>query len=116
MKKAPPVRLSLRKLLIAMLAVGPISILPAPLLAAVPTTTPFTVINGTATWNGSGTLGTLNASDRSVVSWNPATFNVTAGDTFSFILPSGGSILNKVGYGTSGSNITAPDSAVINGT
>ncbi len=38
MKKAPPVRLSLRKLFIAMLAVGPLATLPSPVLASVPVT------------------------------------------------------------------------------
>ena len=99
MKKAPPVRLSLRKLFIAMLAVGPIAILPSPLLAVVPagTTAPFNVLNGTATWNGSGTLGTINASDRAIVTWNAGAFTIATGETFSFIVPSGGAILNKVG-------------------
>jgi len=85
-------------------------------MAAVPTTTPFTVVNGTATWNGSGTLGTLNASDRAIVSWGQGNFTIAAGDTFSFILPSGGSVLNKVGYGVSGSNTSVTDVATINGT
>src|SRR5215212_1860588 len=117
MKKAPPVRLSLRKLFIAMLAVGPISILPSPLLAVVPqgTTAPFTVLNGTATWNGSGTLATINASDRSIVSWNNGAFTIASGETFSFLTPSGGSILNKVGYTSTGALGTA-DVATINGT
>src|SRR5688572_30807264 len=117
MKKAPPVRLSLRKLFIAMLAVGPISILPSPLLAAVPTTQPFTVLSGNATWSGAGTLGTVNASvDRTIVSWNQGAFTIPTGDTFSFSLPSGGVILNRVGYGTNGVTTTTTDNAVINGT
>jgi filamentous hemagglutinin family protein len=119
MKKAPPVRLSLRKLFIAMLAVGPISILPSPLLAAVPTGTPFTVLNGgtAVTWSGSGNLGTLSSTvDRAVVSWNPTSFTIQAGDTFNFSLPSNASvILNKVGYGTNGVTIGSTDNAVING-
>src|SRR5688500_10647073 len=114
MKKAPPVRLSLRKLFIAMLAVGPISILPSHLLAAVPTTTPFVVLNGNATWSGLGSLGTLTATvDRTIVSWNQGLFNIAAGDTCSFNLPTGGVILNKVGYGTNGLTTTTTDTAVI---
>jgi hypothetical protein len=100
MKKAPPVRLSLRKLFIAMLAVGPISILPSPLLAAVAPTgsTPFTVLNGNATWTGFGNVGTLSSSvDRTIVSWNQGAFNIAVGEIYSFSLPSGGAILNKVG-------------------
>src|SRR5438477_11746552 len=115
MKKAPPVRLSLRKLFIAMLAVGPISILPSPLLAAVPTTTPFTVVNGTVTWTGSGNLGAVNAAtDRAIVSWLTGQFNIQQGDTFNFQLPTGGAILNKVGYTSTGALGTA-DTETING-
>jgi len=84
-------------------------------LAAVPTTTPFTVVNGTATWSGSGNFGTVNAAtDRAILAWNAGQFNVQQGDTFSFQLPNGGSILNKVGYTSTGA-IGTPDNAIING-
>jgi hypothetical protein len=100
-----------------MLAVGPLAILPSPVLAAVPTTTPFTVVNGSVTWTGAGNLGTVNATtDRAIVSWMPGQFNVLAGDIFSFQVPAGGGILNKVGYGTTGSNTSVADNAIINGT
>src|SRR5688572_10364620 len=114
MKKAPPVRLSLRKLFIAMLAVGPIAILPSPVLAAVPqgstatpATTPtnpyhpFTVVNGSVLWTGSGTLLSISAStNNSIISWTPGAFNIAAGETFNFTVPAGSAILNKVGYNT----------------
>jgi hypothetical protein len=120
MKKAPPVRLSLRKLLIAMLAVGPVAILPSPLLAAVPTSQPFSVVNGTVTWNGSGNLGTINATtNNAIVAWNtgatPAPFTVNSGDIFNFQVPTGSGILNKVGYTASG-GIGTQDNVLINGT
>ncbi|MEO6244648.1 MAG: hypothetical protein ABIQ12_04355, partial [Opitutaceae bacterium] len=113
MKKAPPVRLSLRKLFIAMLAVGPIAILPSPLLATVPVAAPFTITSGTATWTGSGSTGTINPSNRAVLTWGTTTqgdattltnFNIAAGETFNFSLPSGGAVLNRV---TAGTNTTA---------
>src|SRR5687767_11138974 len=123
MKKAPPVRLSLRKLFIAMLAVGPISILPSPLLAAVPSSQPFTVLNGgtAVTWSGVGNIGTVTSTvDRAVVSWNtgatPAPFTIDANHTFNFNLPTNVSvILNKVGYGANGNTTGVTDNAVING-
>jgi hypothetical protein len=98
MKKAPPVRLSLRKLFIAMLAVGPISIQPSPLLAAVPqgSVAPFSNVSGTATWSGNGFVGTITASDRAIVSWNAGAFNIagatltTPAENFQFLVPPGG--------------------------
>lgn len=131
MKNIPPVRLSLRKLIIAMLAVGPIAILPSPLLAAVPTVTPFTVSSGSATWNGSGNIGTVSAADRSVLTWGVGVaghpvasdltnFYIPAGDTFNFVLPSGGAILNRVSAGANttdtGLGGLGAAAAVINGT
>jgi len=105
-----------------MLAVGPIGILPSPLLAVVPqgsspTVQPFTVVNGSVTWNGSGTLGTITATtNNSIVSWNTGAFNIGSGETFNFTLPNSGAILNKVGYNAAGSALAAlPDNAVING-
>src|SRR4051812_23472277 len=103
MKKAPPVRLSLRKLFIAMLAVGPISILPSPLLATVPSVAPFSVSAGAAGWTASGTQATISGiSDRSVLIWNSGGFRIDTGETFTFQFPTGGSVLNKVGYNSNG--------------
>ncbi len=101
--------------MVAMLAVGPIAILPSPLLAAIPTNAPFTVTNGTATWVGSGTLANITASDRSVLVWNGSSFNIAAGEIFSFQV-AGGSVLNKVGYDTTTGALGTPADAVINGT
>jgi hypothetical protein len=114
MKKAH-VRLSLRKLFIAMLAAGPTAILPSQLSAVVPqgATAPFVVTNGTATWNGAGTVGTVSSSDRAVLVWNNGAFTIASGETFSFQVPNG-SVLNKVGFTTTGA-IGTPDTATING-
>lgn len=120
MKKAPPVRISLRKLLVAMLAVGPVAILPTPLLAALPSynatnnTGSFTVTNGTASLvtngvNGNGSAS-LSTTDRAVLVWAGGAFNIGTGELFNFQTPAGGSVLNKVGYSTSGA-----DTAVISG-
>lgn len=111
MKKAPPVRISLRKLFVAMLAVGPVAILPAPVLAALPSYTigtntgSFTVTNGAVTafsttgvpGNGSATITT---NDRTVLVWGHGNFNVGTGELFNFQTPIGGAVLNKVGYTT----------------
>ena len=115
MKKAPHVRLSLRKLFVAMLAVGPVAILPAPLLAAPPVLQPFVVTNGTATWTVSGAVGNVTSTDRSVLVWNAGQFNIASGDIYTFNLPSGGAVLNKVGYLTNG-QLGASDNAIVNGT
>lgn len=115
MKKASNIRLSLRKLLIATLAVGPLAVLPAPVWAAVPAAAPYTVTSGTATWSTSGTAGTVQASDKAVLVWGAGTFNIAVGETFNFTLPTGGAILNKVGYTTAG-GLAAVDTATIDGT
>jgi hypothetical protein len=114
MKKAPPVRLSLRKLLLATLAVGPLAILPSPVWATLPTFVngaasgnSFTVSNGSV-GNTTGT-GVITAADRSILVWGLGNFNIAAGETYNFQVP-GGSVLNKVGYTTAG-----VDTAVING-
>lgn len=105
-----------------MLAVGPLAILPSPLLAVVPqgtspTVQPFSVVNGSVTWTGAGNLGTVSAAtDRAIIAWNSGAFNIAPGEIFSFQVPANGGILNKVGYGTTGSNTTATDSAIVNGT
>jgi len=103
MKNASNVRLSLRKLLIATLAVGPLAVLPAPVWAVLPVGQQFTVTSGTATWSTSGaTSATIQASDKSILVWNANQFDIAAGDTWNFILPAGGAVLNKVGYTTAG--------------
>ena len=116
MNKPSNVRLSLRKLLLATMAVGPIAVLPAPVWAAVPTTQQFTATSGTATYATSGTtIGTITASDKAVLVWNGTNFNIAAGDTINFTLPTGGAVLNKVGYTTTGALGTATD-VTIDGT
>jgi hypothetical protein len=118
-----------------MLAVGPIAILPSPLLATVPagTSAPFTVNSGSATWNGSGSVGTISAANRAVLTWGNTTaapgavdgttvsnFNIQAGETFNFVLPSGGAVLNRVSAGNNTTNSIfnglGNAAAVINGT
>jgi hypothetical protein len=116
------VKLSLRKLLIATLAMGPLAILPAPLWA-LPATSNYTVTNGSATLTLTGSNGAGSASfqvsDRTVISWgnngtssySGGTFNVQPGETWAFTgLSSTGAVLNKVGY------INGVDTATISGT
>jgi hypothetical protein len=141
MNKARTGKLSLRKLFLAMLAAGPVAILPSPLLAVVPTSTPFTVQNGAATWLGSGSTGTINVtSPNSVLVWGttaPAVgatyagtvindgtsfsnFNIQTGETFNFNVPSGSAVLNKVSAGSNAThtmfNGLGAAAAVVNGT
>ncbi|MGH7956141.1 MAG: beta strand repeat-containing protein [Opitutaceae bacterium] len=117
MKKASNVRLSLRKLFIAMIAVGPIAVLPSSLLAAVPPTAPFTATSGTATWTAAGSGATIQSTDKAVLVWNDDAFNIATGETFnfSFTVPSNGVVLNKVGYLTTGA-LAVADDAIIDGT
>jgi len=125
MKKAPPVRLSLRKLLIAMLAVGPLAILPSPVLAALPTTltTDRSVTalgniiqtNGSGTLTSSGSTANISVSDRSILVWTPGSFNIAVGETYNFSVPNG-SVLNKVGYNATTGAPGTVDNALINGT
>lgn len=124
MKKAPPVRFSLRKLLIAMLATGPLAILPSPVLAALPTTlttntsatTPNTVIqtNGTGSLSSAGASARLTVSDKSILYWTPGSFNIAAGETYEFVVPNG-SVLNKVGYNAATTAPGTADTATIAG-
>ncbi len=141
MNKARTGKLSLRKLFLAMLAAGPVAILPSPLLAVVPSSTPFTVQNGAATWLGSGSTGTINVtSPNSVLVWGTTTpavgatyagvaigdstsfsnFNIQTGETFNFNVPSGSAVLNKVSAGSNSThtmfNGLGAAAAVINGT
>lgn len=116
MKNASNVRLSLRKLLIATMAVGPLAVLPAPVWAAVPVTQQFTTTSGTASYTTSGAnIGTVTASDKSVLVWTGTNFNIAAGDTINFTLPTGGAVLNKIGYATTGA-LGATTAVTIDGT
>lgn len=115
MKKAPNIRLSLRKLLIATMAVGPLAVLPSPLWAVIPTyvvggtTNSFTVANGTVSVATSPNVANISTSDRAVLVWGTdnttsltgaaTNFNIAAGETYNFILPSGGAVLNRVTKG-----------------
>jgi hypothetical protein len=118
MKKASNTRLSLRKLLLASMAVGPIAVLPAPVWAAVPTAQEFTVTSGSATWSTAGANnGTVSSSsEKLVLVWNQGKFNIPAGDTINFTIPSSGAVLNKVGYEVSGALRGAQDNVAIDGT
>lgn len=120
MKKAPNLRLSLRKLLVATMAVGPLAVLPSPLWAVVPTyvvggsSNSFTVANGTVSVASSSNVANISASDRSVLVWGTdgttgltgaaSNFNIAAGETYNFILPSGGAVLNRVTKGSGAGN------------
>jgi len=120
MKKAPNLRLSLRKLLIATMAVGPLAVLPSPLWAVIPTytvgglTNSFAVANGTATLATSANVANISTTDRAVLVWGtdgtPAltgaatNFNIAVGETYNFILPSGGAVLNRVTKGAGAGN------------
>lgn len=122
MKKASSVKLSLRKLLTAMLAVGPLAILPSPVWAALPSTTLGTTVsvtNGSASISTSGVNGAgtavITTSDRAVLVWTAGGLNIATGETFNFSVPSGGAVLNKVGY-TTGGALAAADTATIAGT
>ena len=120
MNKARTAKLSLRKLFVAMLAVGPMAILPSQLLAVVPagSTAPFTQTNGTgASWFGDtgSATGTITAPDRAILVWNAGAFQIAANEKFSFVQPAGSAVLNKVGYNTNGTPATLQDNAVING-
>ena len=118
MKKAPNVKLSLRKLFTAMLAVGPVAILPGPLWATMPAQASITNTAGTATISSSGTQATITASDRAILTWgitegNP-NFNIGVGETYNFVVPSGGSVLNKVSNGGApGINAAAIDGTLV---
>ena len=116
MKNVSKVRLSLRKLVVAAMAIGPIAVLPAPVWAALPTNSSFTVTNGTATVvEITGVVANINATDRAVLVWNDNAFNIAAGDTWNYNLPAGGAVLNKVGYNAIGT-LAAADDAIIDGT
>jgi len=101
MKNRPNVSLSLRKLFTAMLAVGPVAILPSPVWAALPTSASFSLQNGSATVSSVGVNGagvaTISTTDRAILQWNAGAFTVAAGETFNFQMPAGGAVLNRVG-------------------
>ncbi len=126
MKIASKTRLSFRKLFIAMLAVGPMAVLPSPLWAVLPTASSYTVTNGTVSLqSSSATTVNINFTDKSILTWGTTAgtaaapnrlvvdgttitnFIVDTGDTWNFA--STGSILNKVSKGT---NTTATVAAV----
>jgi hypothetical protein len=128
MKKAPNLKLSLRKVILATMAVGPLAVLPSPLWAVIPTyvvggtTNSFTVANGTVSVASTpNVVANINATDKSVLVWGTdnttsltgaaSNFNIETGQTYNFILPSGGAILNRV---TKGSGVG--NAATITGT
>jgi hypothetical protein len=129
MKKAPNVKLSLRKLLVAMLAVGPVAILPSPVWAVLPTSSSYTVSNaaaGSVSLSQSGPNAvSITVPDRAILTWGQngigqgnsafsgTNFQIAGGDTWNFNIPPGGSVLNKVSSGTANVGDAA---AIINGT
>ncbi|MBI5689441.1 MAG: hypothetical protein HZC55_05035 [Verrucomicrobia bacterium] len=102
------------------MAVGPLAVLPSPVWAVLPTSSSFTVTNGTATLSPSGNTVNINFSDKTILTWGTTTgtvaaphrgiadgtsitnFIVDAGDTWNFA--SAGSILNKVVAGNNATN------------
>ncbi len=111
MKIASKSRLSLRKLFTALLAVGPLAVLPSPVWAVIPTSSSFTTTSGTVSLSSSGSTVNINFSDKAILTWGTTAgatnFNVAVGETWNFA--STGSVLNKVTKGT------GADAAVING-
>jgi hypothetical protein len=99
MKNRPNVSLSLRKLFTAMLAVGPVAILPSPVWAALPTSAFYTVQNGSATVNTVGNVATISTSDRTVLQWGAGNFTIGFGETYNFQMPAGGAVLNRLNSG-----------------
>jgi len=97
MKNRSNVSLSLRKLFTAMLAVGPVAILPSPVWAALPTSADFAVQNGSASVATVGSVATISSSDRAVLQWGAGKFLIAAGETYNFQMPAGGAVLNRVG-------------------
>lgn len=124
MKKAPIVKLSLRKLFVAMLAVGPVAFLPAPLLATLPSAGSITVSSGSASLSVAGPQATITSTDRAVLNWGTVAsgggtitaFNIGAGETYNFLVPAGGSVLNKVVAGAGTASASDGVAAIINGT
>lgn len=129
MKKASNVKLSLRKLFIAMLAAAPVAILPSPVLAVIPTnlttntsTNAETVgvgtiiqVAGSGSLSGStGVFANISVSDKSVLVWSKGSFNIAGGETYHFAVP-GGSVLNKVGYMANGTLQSSTDNVNIAG-
>jgi filamentous hemagglutinin family protein len=111
MNIASKTRLSLRKLFTALLAVGPLAVLPSPVWAVIPTSSSFTTTSGTVSLSSSGSTVNVNFSDKAILTWGTTAgatnFNVGVGETWNFA--STGSVLNKVSKGT------GTDAAVING-
>lgn len=109
MKNRPNVSLSLRKLFTAMLAVGPVAILPSPVWAALPTSASFAVQNGSASVSTLGSVATIATSDRAVLQWGAGNFTIANGEAYNFQMPAGGAVLNRVG------TAAAADTATIAG-
>ena len=97
MKNRPNVSLSLRKLFTAMLAVGPVAILPSPVWAALPSSASFAIQNGSASVSTLGSVATISTSDRAVLQWGAGNFTIAAGEAYNFQMPAGGAVLNRVG-------------------
>jgi filamentous hemagglutinin family protein len=108
MNKAPTAKLSLRKLLIAMLAIGPVGILPSPVWATLPTSASYTVTNGSATLSSGLNSVTISIPDRTVLQWGTGNFNIGTAETyqFAFNTAGNGAVLNRLNSG---------DTATING-
>jgi len=120
MNKVASVKLSLRKLLIATLAMGPLAILPSPLWA-VPSTAQYQVTNGSASLVAGATISTFTVSDRTILVWTGNdvagnTFNLPTGESWTFNgLSATGAVLNKVGYLANGTAMPDKATAVISG-
>src|SRR5687768_13809084 len=109
MKKAPNLKLSLRKVILATMAVGPLAVLPSPLWAVIPTyvvggtTNSFTVANGTVAVASGPNIASINVSDKSVLVWGTdnttaltgaaSNFNIATGETYNFSFAGGGAVL-----------------------
>jgi filamentous hemagglutinin family protein len=128
MKIASKTRLSLRKLFTAMLAVGPLAVLPSPVWAVLPTASSYTVTNGTVTLqSSSANTVNINFTDKAILTWGTTAgtvaapnrgvtdsttitnFIVDTGDTWNFA--STGAILNKVSKGTNATATVAATGA-----
>lgn len=119
-----------------MLAVGPVAILPSPVLAVIPTTITtntstsvgLITVNNTTTssntiivTNGRGSLAgstsslaNITVDDKTVLVWTKGSFGIAANETYQFNVP-GGSVLNKVGYNTNGTLQGSTDDVTIAG-
>jgi fibronectin-binding autotransporter adhesin len=104
MNNKPNYNFSLRKLLVATLAIGPLAVLPAPLWA-LPTAGQ---LSGTINATSSGvsvvltnsTLLTVTSPDKGIVDWNDfgaGNMTIISGDTINYVLPTASSaVLNRI--------------------